>query len=135
MRTGTVPLAVNRARACTRRCRDSGVHAVPRSSSPRHDGIYNLCLDKFRGSGEGAVWCRRCRYVGPRLLDPGKTEKEKLVSEAHTFEAMPGFVYIVESKSGKLLGILAKQKGTENFLRDIKARDVLSRQNLRPLRG
>jgi hypothetical protein len=69
------------------------------------------------------------------VLDPGKTEKEKLVSEAHTFEAMPGFVYIVESKSGKLLGILAKQKGTENFLRDIKARDVLSRQNLRPLRG
>ena len=38
---GHVPLAANRARACTRRCPDGGVHAVPRSSSPRHNGIYN----------------------------------------------------------------------------------------------
>jgi hypothetical protein len=43
-------------------------------------------------------------------------------SESRTLEAKPGFIYgfIVESESGKRIGVVLKQKGTSNFLKDIK---------------
>ncbi len=60
--------------------------------------------------------------IGKGTLEPRKAGAMSFVSASYDFEAEPGHVYgfIAEAKSGVLIGINIKKKGTSEFLRDAK---------------
>jgi hypothetical protein len=60
--------------------------------------------------------------IGKGTLEPRKAGALSFVSASYQFEAEPGHVYgfIAEAKSGVLIGINVKKKGTSEFLRDEK---------------
>jgi hypothetical protein len=85
----------------------------------------------FKGAADDFVALAAERYgvadpkteeIGKGTLEPRKAGATSFVSASYDFEAEPGHVYgfIAEAKSGVLIGINVKKKGTSEFLRDAK---------------
>ena len=92
--------------------------------------------DRSQGCYDSALRCESRPdgiFGKDRTLDPGSGGKPAFVSVPYTFEeeAEPGVVYgfIADSKSGEMIGINVKKKGTSTYLRDAKdARQTLERE-------
>jgi len=72
--------------------------------------------------------------MGNGVLDAGKVDSFKLVSQTYEFKVEPGKVYgfIAEAESGVPIGINVKRQGTSEFIRDAKDERQTSELELAP---